>query len=341
MGARAPRGDGSPIRPDAPRDGDTLLLVVYRDDIDNRTQQAANATQDAARRASLSGAVDEATGERLTQAQIDEAADDLAIAESEVARRKTECQSLEARDVAPARERRRSSVVARETEEQAERKSRASALRSRLSATGGGVRARKSLRSRISNAGAEDQLKGIAALALAHEEHRGDTIDEEDSGDSSTGDESSGDDLEDSLEDASRDLDDSAEASAGKAPEEPPDADDAGIDVNDEELERDWNKWRRVAYVVELENYDKIVAKANRGTNCRKTKKRGKDSQKKRRGSKETAGSGDTALDEQIAERRRHESISDACGEDGPDEPDKAADSPAKGGEVRQAEAAS
>ena len=94
-------------------------------------------------------------------------------------------------------------------------------------------------------------------------------------------------------------------------------------------------------HVVELENYDKIVAKANRGTNCRKTKKRGKDSQKKRRGSKETAGSGDTALDEQIAERRRHESISDACGEDGPDEPDKAADSPAKGGEVRQAEAAS
>ena len=223
---------------------------------------------------------------------------------------------MEARDVAPARERRRSSVVARETEEQAERKSRASALRSRLSATGGGVRARKSLRSRISNAGGEDQLKGIAALALAHEEHRGDTIDEEDSGDSSTGDESSGDDLEDSLEDASRDLDDSAEASAGKAPEEPPDADDAGIDVNDEELERDWNKWRRVAYVVELENYDKLT-KGGRMTKIRDSKskkKRGTSAQRK--GSSAPSGSGDSDLDAAVAARRRKESVSDG----GPDE---------------------
>ena len=41
-------------------------------------------------------AVDEATGERLTQAQIDEAADDLAIAESEVARRKDQKRELQA-----------------------------------------------------------------------------------------------------------------------------------------------------------------------------------------------------------------------------------------------------
>ena len=229
----------------------------------------------------------------------------------------------------------------------------------------------------MSNAGAEGQLKGIAALAAAHEEHRG-SIAEHSDEDLSDDSDASDDDLEGSRNtlDESRDLDESKDLDddagplaavaaevANMSPAKPEDdggddhAKDDGEDkddddddddddgenptVDDEDLERDWNKWRRVAYVVELENYDKIVAKANRGTNCRKTKKRGKDSQKKRRGSKETAGSGDTALDEQIAERRRHESISDACGEEGPDEPDKAADSPAKGGEVRQAEAAS